>query len=105
MTDHTERLSLEEVRKVAVLSRLALTDDQIAGHAEGLGVVLEYVARIQKLDLGGIEPMANPADETNRLDDDVPIPGLANEVLMSMAPKRIAPYVTTPKVTGDGGGA
>jgi len=106
MSDNApESMSLEDVRKVATLSRLELTDEQLKEQGEGLTAVLGYVHRLQKLDLEGVEPMANPAGETNRLDEDVPSQGLSTESLMKMAPASNAPYVTTPKTTGDGGGA
>ncbi len=100
-----DTLSDDDVRKVARLSRLELSDDQLRERADGLTAVLGYVKRLQKLDLDGIEPMANPAGETNRLDEDVPVKGLDTTDLMAMAPAINPPYVTTPKVTGDGGGA
>ena len=98
-------LSLDDVRKVATLSRLELSDEQLKEQGKGLTAVLGYVQRLQKLDIEGVEPMANPAGETNRLDDDVPSEGLPTEALMKMAPAKNAPFVTTPKTTGDGGGA
>jgi len=103
MTTHPAPLSEDDVRKVARLSRLHLEDAQIAEHAEGLRAVLGYVERLQKLDLEGVEPLTNPAGETNRLDDDQPADALPTETLMQLAPKSVPPYVATPKVAGDGG--
>lgn len=104
-TPTPEPLSPDDVRKVAVLSRLELSDKQIAEQRDGLTAVLGYVQRLQAVDTEGVEPMANPAGETNRLDEDIPVPGLPTDALMKMAPATHAPYVTTPKATGDGGGA
>lgn len=105
MSETPDALTPDDVRKVAKLSRLELTDEQINEQAEGLRAVLGYVDRLQKLNIEGVEPMANPAGETNRLDEDVPSEGLPTEALMNMAPAKNPPYVTTPKTTGDGGGA
>lgn len=105
MSQTPDALTPDDVRKVAKLSRLELSEEQIAEQAEGLCAVLGYVDRLQKLDIEGVEPMANPAGETNRLDEDIPVEGLPTEALMNMAPAKHPPYVTTPKTTADGGGA
>ena len=104
MSDAPERLTIDEVQKVARLSRLALDDQRLAEQSERLAAVLEYIERLRRLDLEGVEPLANPAEETNRLRDDEPAEGLPTDVLMKMAPATHPPFVTTPK-TGAGGGA
>jgi aspartyl-tRNA(Asn)/glutamyl-tRNA(Gln) amidotransferase subunit C len=103
--DAEKTLSAEYVRKVAALSRLALTDAQVEQYRGQLSGVLGYVQRLRELNLDGVEPLANVGGETNRLDDDVPGPTLSNEALMKIAPESMPPFVKVPKVLGDGGGA
>ena len=103
--DDSGTLSLDDVRKVARLSRLALPEEELAEQRSALTAVLGYVNKLRDLDTEGVEPLANPAEETNRLDADTPAPGLETAVLMGMAPASNEPFVTTPKVSGDGGGA
>ncbi|MHC4975565.1 MAG: Asp-tRNA(Asn)/Glu-tRNA(Gln) amidotransferase subunit GatC [Planctomycetota bacterium] len=98
-------ISLEQTRKVARLSRLALDNNQLEDHQKGLDAVLDYIERLQELDLDGVEPLANPAGETNRLDSDEPHRALPPETLARMAPESHGPFVKVPKVLGDGGGA
>lgn len=106
MSSDTEKsLSAEYVRKVAALSRLALSDAQVEQYRGQLSGVLGYVQRLRELNLDGVEPLANVGGETNRLDDDVPRTTLSNEQLMHIAPESMAPFVKVPKVLGDGGGA
>ena len=100
-----EDITPEEVRKVARLSRLSLTDDEVSAYARELGAVLGYVDKLRELDLEGVEPMTHVEDVVNRLDADEPGPTLANETLMEMAPDPMPPFVKVPKVLGDGGGA
>jgi aspartyl-tRNA(Asn)/glutamyl-tRNA(Gln) amidotransferase subunit C len=100
-----QQLSADYVRKVARLSRLALTDAEVADYQVKLSAVVGYVERLRKLDLTGVEPMANVADSTNRLDEDVPGPTLPTEVLLKMAPAAMPPFVKVPKVFEEGGGA
>ncbi len=99
------RLTADEVRKVARLSRLALTDEQVERYRGQLSAILGYVQRLQQVDLAGVEPMAHVGETVNRLDDDVPGPTLSVEALMKMAPDTMPPFIKVPKVIGDGGAA
>ncbi len=100
-----EDITPEQVRKVARLSRLSLTDDEAAVFARELGAVLGYVEQLSELDLEGVEPMTHVEDVVNRLDEDEAGPTLPNESLMKMAPDPEPPFIGVPKVLGDGGGA
>ncbi len=53
-------ISEEEVRHVADLARLRLTDEEIKRAGEQLGAILEAVETIRELDLEGVPPTANP---------------------------------------------
>lgn len=98
-------LSTQDVRKVARLARLAITDEQAERERGRLAAILTYVERLQTLDLADVEPLSTPLDMTSRLDDDTPGPTISNQVLMDMAPGSHPPFVKVPKVLGEGGGA
>lgn len=98
-------LTEAEARKVARLSRLELSDAEIAESASRLASVLGYVDRLRSLDVDGVEPMAHPFDDANRLDDDVPVEGLPTAALLKMSPASEGDYVKVPKVIDGGGGA
>ncbi len=99
------QLTEAQVRHVAKLSRLTVTDDQVQRFAKQLTDVLEHVATLNKLDVGAIEPMAHALDMTNVLRDDEPQPGLAVEAVLANAPGRSDPFFKVPKVLDDGSGA
>lgn len=98
-------LTEAEVRKVARLSRLELTDAEIADSATRLASVLGYIDRLRELDTEGVEPMAHPFDDSNRLDEDVPVDGLPLGAMLRMAPTSEGDFVKVPKVIDGGGGA
>jgi aspartyl-tRNA(Asn)/glutamyl-tRNA(Gln) amidotransferase subunit C len=98
-------LTADEVRKVARLSRLELTEAEIADSATRLASVLGYIDRLRELDTEGVEPMAHPMEDSNRLDEDVPVAGLALSVMLKMAPGSEGDFVRVPKVIDGGGGA
>ena len=93
-------LSEAEVRKVAQLARLELSDESIGLYAGQLSSILEHIANLETLDVEGVEPMAHPLPLTNRLGEDVPVEGLPVEVVLSNAPEREADYIAVPKVLG-----
>lgn len=98
-------LSAEQVRKVARLARLGLSDQQVELYREQLGAVLAYVERLRELDLADVEPLANPVEEPNRLRPDEPLQGLDQKALLQMAPATAEAYVAVPRILGDAGGA
>lgn len=101
----TSALSADNVRKVAKLSRLALSDAQVESYRHQLSAVLGYVDRLRRLDLQSVEPMAHVAETVNRLDADTPGPTLPNAALMGLAPDKMEPFVRVPKVIDDGSSA
>ena len=80
------RLTREEVEHVAQLARLALTDDEIEEFTAQLAVILEHAADVAALDLHDVEPTAHPLPLVNVLRADEPVPGLARDDVLAMAP-------------------
>lgn len=99
------RRSVQDVRKVAGLARLAITEEQAEAYRGRLAAILAYVERLQALPLEGVEPLSTPLDMLSRLDDDTPGEMISNAVLMAMAPQTHPPFIKVPKVLGEGGGA
>lgn len=101
-------LSEQDVRKVAKLARLAISEEQVHQYRGQLAAVLGYMDRLREIDTSGVEPMSHPTDQTNRLDEDVaPAAGerrttLSTDVLMGMAPDKMEPFVKVPPVIGEG---
>ena len=101
----SEKLTEQQVRHVAKLSRLNLSDDEVHHFSEQLSGVLGYVSKLNELDVTGVEPMAHAMDVTNALREDVAEPGLTAEQALANAPATDEPFFKVPKVIGDGGGA
>ena len=99
-----EPLSERDVRHIAKLARLHLTDEQVERYRTQLSAVLEHVQKLAELELEGVEPLSHPIDLTNRLADDSPEPSLRAEVAMENAPQVEGSYIAVPKVLGDAGG-
>ncbi len=104
------QLSVNDVRKVATLARLALDDAQIESSRRQLAGVLALVDRLRELDLSDVEPMTHPESRVNRLDPDEPSAEhartrLSPADLARIAPAMDGPFIVIPKVIGEEGGA
>ena len=95
------KITEEEVRRVAELGNLALTEEEIARMAQDLSGILVHVDKLNELDTSGVEPMAQvlyDADETATLREDVERPGLGNQEALANAPLAGVGYFKVPKV-------
>lgn len=102
-SDSNPAPTIDDVTRVAALSRLALDEEGIEAARQDLGAILEHVAAIQALDVDDVEPMPRPQDVVNRLAEDEPGPLLDREVLLRLAPRTEGPFIAVPKVLGEGG--
>ena len=95
------RISEKEVRYVADLANLALSEAEVARFQTELDGILGHMDRLKEIDTTGVEPMTQvlyEADETATLRADIPVPPLGNEPAMANAPQPGAGYFKVPKV-------
>ena len=50
------KLSSDETKKLARLSKIALTDDEVEKFRNELGSILEHIDKLDKIDTNGVEP-------------------------------------------------
>jgi aspartyl-tRNA(Asn)/glutamyl-tRNA(Gln) amidotransferase subunit C len=95
------RITEEEVRRVAELGNLALTEQEIARMAQDLSGILAHVDKLNELDTSDVEPMAQvlyEADQTATLREDRERPTLTNQEALANSPVAGAGYFKVPKV-------
>jgi aspartyl-tRNA(Asn)/glutamyl-tRNA(Gln) amidotransferase subunit C len=95
------KLTEEQVRYVAGLANLSLTDAEIHRYAEDLSKILTHIDRLNELDTANVEPMAQvlfEARETASLRADLPRPCLTNAEALANAPVSGQGYYKVPKV-------
>jgi aspartyl-tRNA(Asn)/glutamyl-tRNA(Gln) amidotransferase subunit C len=80
-------LTREQVEHIAGLARLHLSEEEIDRFQEQLSEILDYIARLQKLDTGGIPPTSSVLTPFSGLRPDESRPGLPVETLLSNAPQ------------------
>ena len=91
-----------DVRHVAMLARLALSDDQVRTLTAELSAVLGHIDELQRLDLEGVEPTAHPLAMTDRMRADVVVPGLSRAEVLKNAPETDGTAFIVPAITGAG---
>lgn len=94
-------LSEADVRYVADLANLRLTEDEVRRMAADLGEVLTHMEKLNELDTSTVEPMAQvlyEAAETATWREDRERAGLGSEVALENAPLAGAGFFKVPKV-------
>ena len=94
-------LTDQEVRYVADLANLHLSDAEIHRMSEDLGQILTHIEQLNGLDTKDVPPMAqvlSPETETATLRSDTPHTPLSNEEALANATTSGAGYFKVPKV-------
>ena len=95
------KLTDEEVRYVADLANLRLTEEETQRMSHDLGEILTYVEELNELDTTNVAPMAQvlfDADEVATLREDRPGATLSNAEALANASLSGAGYYKVPKV-------
>jgi len=89
-----------QVRHVARLARLALSEEEEERFAAQLGHVLEYVERLQAVDVAGVEPLSFAGDAAAGLPlrEDEPRPSLPRDKVLAQAPEHNGEAFLVPRI-------
>jgi len=87
-----------DVRDVARLARIELTDKETETFQSQLGSVLEYVEQLGRLDLAGVEPTAHANPVFNVFRGDEAKAGLQRQAVLANAPHSANNLVLVTKV-------
>ncbi|MBI4313285.1 MAG: Asp-tRNA(Asn)/Glu-tRNA(Gln) amidotransferase subunit GatC [Candidatus Omnitrophica bacterium] len=90
-----------EVRYVAALARLSLTDEEIHRFSTQLKQILSYVDKLNQLKTDDISPTSHGIPMQNVFRKDEVIPSLDVEKALSNAPAREGPFFLVPRVIED----
>jgi aspartyl-tRNA(Asn)/glutamyl-tRNA(Gln) amidotransferase subunit C len=87
-----------DVRYVAKLARIALTEEEATTFQSQLRRVLEHIEHLKKLDVSGVEPTAHTYPIFNVTRQDTPGASLSREKALKLAPRAASNLVIVPKV-------
>jgi len=93
------------VRHMAHLARLKLTEQEVAVFRRQLSDILRYVAKLNELDVSGVEPTAHPLPVRNVFRSDQPHEPYTPERALANAPQREGSFFKVPKVIEQDSGA
>jgi aspartyl-tRNA(Asn)/glutamyl-tRNA(Gln) amidotransferase subunit C len=82
-------LSLDDVRKVAKLARLEMSDADLARMQQQLSAILDYVDQLNALDTDGVEPLAHPLPVQNVFRPDEPAPSQLPDAALPDRPQPV----------------
>jgi len=94
-------ITRDDVRKVALLARLNLSDSEIDTLTSELGQIVTYVDQLAEVDTDQVEPMAHAVEVHNVFADDVARPSLPREQALANAPSHNGQGYLVPPVLGD----
>ena len=87
-----------QVRHIAHLARLKLTDDEIARLGGQLRSILQYIEKLSEVDTSAVVPTAHPLPVRNVFRADEPAASLPLEAALANAPAVALTYFKVPKV-------
>jgi len=96
-----QKIDRQQVRKVAKLARLDLTEAEIEEFTGQLGAILEYVEKMNELDTAAVEPLAHCLPIHNVFRADEVRESLGTEQTLANAPQRDGPFFKVPKILED----
>ena len=91
-------MSPEDIRWVAHLARLELSDEELAEMTRQLSAIVDYVNQLQKVNTDGVEPLAHALEVSNVFRDDMPLESLQVDAALSNAPNRKGDFYSVPAV-------
>lgn len=94
MTDITK----DQVKHVAHLARLAITDDEAEKLTEELTAIIGFAKQLNELDTEGVEPTTHVLDMKNVMRKDEPKPWITQEEALKNAPDKKDGHYRVPAI-------
>ncbi len=97
-----KKIDEAQVRKVAKLARLELTEAEVEEFTGQLSAILEYVEKMNELNTTSVEPLAHCLPIKNVFRADCIKESLGTEKTLANAPQRDGEFFKVPKILNDG---
>ena len=91
-------LSCDDVRKVAALARLKVSDSELDSLADDLRKMIGYVEVLNEVDTTGVVPMVHAIELSNVLRPDIVLPSLSRSDALCNAPRTDGEYFLVPAI-------
>ena len=91
-------ITKDDVKHVAKLARLKLTEEEIETYSKQLGDILKYVDQMNEIDTTGVEPMPHPIPVFNVMREDEVKYEQTKAEMMANAPYEEDGFFRVPKI-------
>ena len=91
-------INTEQVRHIAKLARIAMSDEELERLVPELNNILDWVEQLAEVDTDGVEPLTAVIDQALRLRDDAVTDGDIRDEVLSNAPDAQHGFFAVPKV-------
>ncbi len=91
-------VSIDEVDRIAQLSRLKFSDAEKQKLAQELSQIVAYMEQLNEVDVTGVPATSHCIELTNVMRDDEVVPWLTTEQALQNAPARHGDFFSVPKV-------
>ncbi|WP_108671818.1 Asp-tRNA(Asn)/Glu-tRNA(Gln) amidotransferase subunit GatC [Peribacillus acanthi] len=92
------RISLDQVKHVANLARLAITEEEAQSFVKNLDAIIGFAEQLNELDTTGVQPTSHVLDIKNVFRQDEAKEGLPVEQVMKNAPDSKDGYIRVPSI-------
>ncbi|GLB61096.1 Asp-tRNA(Asn)/Glu-tRNA(Gln) amidotransferase subunit GatC [Cytobacillus sp. NCCP-133] len=92
------RISTDQVKHVAHLARLAMTEEEAAAYKEQLDKMISFAELLNELDTDNVEPTSHVLDMKNVMREDKAEKGLLQEEVLKNAPEHQYGYIKVPSI-------
>ncbi len=91
-------VDVDQVRHIAKLARIAMSDDEVAAMVPELNNILGWIEQLGEVDTEGVEPLTAVIDQKLRLRGDVVSDGDCRDAVLANAPAAEHGFFAVPKV-------
>ncbi|MEH7117541.1 Asp-tRNA(Asn)/Glu-tRNA(Gln) amidotransferase subunit GatC [Neobacillus vireti] len=95
------RISTEQVKHVANLARLAITEEEVEKFTKQLDKIITFAEQLNELDTENVKPTYHVLDMKNVLREDIPQKGLPREEVLKNAPEHQDGQIKVPSILGE----
>ena len=91
-------VDIEQVRHIAKLARIAMSDAEVAALVPELNAIIGWVEQLAEVNTEGVEPLTAVIDQKLRLRDDLVTDGDIRDAVLANAPEAQHGFFAVPKV-------
>ena len=94
----SKKLSIKQVEHIAELARIGFSDEEKSKLKEDLGSILDYIDKLQEVDVDGVDPISHITGLENEMRDDEAGAFYDGKKLVEMASDKKDGYVKVKKI-------